>query len=115
MCHFCNQRHDEKNCPNRKKINSNIIIECPICRKENTFDKNQTKIYGLQEKCKVCLDNSIEIYLPNCGHACMCMDCVGKLNKNDINYNVIDIEELKQNDFWKPCIERCLNSFQNIL
>ncbi|MAF24749.1 hypothetical protein CL634_04155, partial [bacterium] len=45
------------------------------------------------EKCKICITNNIEIYLPECGHTCICEKCVNILNKNK-NENIIEEEEL---------------------
>lgn len=33
------------------------------------------------KKCSICLDNSIEQVFIQCGHACICNECVSKLEK----------------------------------
>ena len=116
MCHFCNERHPETQCPNRIKFSNDIVLDCPLCKQINTILKKQKKIYGLEEKCKVCLENEIEIYLPDCGHACICIECMKELDKNkDMNkYKVETIDTVGENDFWKTCIDRCNNTFKDL-
>ena len=41
------------------------------------------KILGLSEECSVCCVNKVEIYLPMCGHACMCSGCLDVLKQKD--------------------------------
>ena len=54
-------------------------IKCPICNKINTIKSNHKKIFGLEEKCKICMINNIEAYLPQCGHTVMCFICMNKI------------------------------------
>lgn len=116
ICHFCNKRHSEENCIHRPNLSLDIILDCPICRQENTIKKDDNKIYGLEEKCKVCFTNNIDIYLSKCGHACLCLDCASNLNKSEEeNYEdlIQEEDEIYQNDFWKNHIDRCKNTFLN--
>ena len=53
-------------------------INCPICHKLNLVDLDK-KLFGLSEKCKVCHDNPINVYLPDCGHACLCRECFDEI------------------------------------
>ena len=112
ICHFCNERHSEEICP--KKPNIDIILDCPICRKENKIPITQKKIYGLQEKCKVCLTNNIELYLNECGHACLCIECSRELNKNDNDYIIQTENEIMTNDYWHNHIDKCKKTFKDI-
>ena len=78
-CTLCNQiGHAEYECP---KIEF-FKIDCPLCSKINVIEKNQSKIFGLEEKCKVCKDNVINIFLPDCGHACLCNECFNEIKEN---------------------------------
>ena len=53
-------------------------IACPLCRCQ--VDRNNTKnIKGSSDKCKVCLENDVEVYFMECEHACMCRNCLYKL------------------------------------
>lgn len=81
ICTVCyNRLHSYETCPlNINKIN----IKCPICRINNT---KIFKIYGSEDKCVVCFDN-VEIFLPECGHNCLCLKCSKSLNTN-INHNI---------------------------
>ncbi len=101
-CNYCGERsHSESTCPtnpnsahnktNNGHVNTepDFIINCPLCKKCNLIPKTQTKIFGVYEKCVVCWNNNVEVYLPNCGHVCMCFMCVQKLNNfnNNLTYN----------------------------
>lgn len=82
-CSHCNERHSEQDCPTRV-----IELDCPICRKHNSVPNSQPKLFGLSDdnKCKVCLENPVQIFLPQCGHACLCSDC---LNQMDETHNAV--------------------------
>jgi hypothetical protein len=57
---------------------STLSINCPLCRTVN--DKNNImEIKGSSDKCKICFENYIELYFPNCMHACCCKDCFNNL------------------------------------
>ena len=50
-------------------------IKCPLCNCSNNFN-DVFKIYGINEHCKVCLDNHVNILLPKCKHAILCEECL---------------------------------------
>tara|TARA_Y100000992_G_C21243697_1_gene482111 strand:+ start:621 stop:1082 length:462 start_codon:yes stop_codon:yes gene_type:complete len=78
-CSYCNViGHAEYECD--INVNYEKII-CPICSKVNVIDDKQRKIFGLEEKCKVCKDNTINIYFPECGHACLCDECFDQIKE----------------------------------
>jgi hypothetical protein len=80
-CDYCNERsHSRNTCP---QLLENITILCPICKKENKLSLSKDKIYGLEDTCKICMDNTIEILLPACKHACMCIKCANQLNRRE--------------------------------
>jgi hypothetical protein len=81
-CKNCKQFHSEDSleCVHNRITISHVIC-CPICRTENRIKKDQQKIFGLEQKCAVCLDNSIEVFFPQCGHTCVCYNCLDTLNK----------------------------------
>jgi hypothetical protein len=58
----------------QNKKNSKII-PCPLCRTMNYVPNKQKLISGLEATCSVCIDNKVEIYLPDCGHVCICNTC----------------------------------------
>ena len=78
--HYCkkckNRGHSSSSC---RKIN-NLVVICPICRVVNSVNKHQKKVFGLQEKCKICVANPVEVYLPECGHTVMCMECAKSIS-----------------------------------
>ena len=69
-CKYCsNKKHASLNCTLNIKNKKNLVIECPVCRKSNKINIKNDIVYGLEEKCKACTMNSIEIILPECKHA----------------------------------------------
>lgn len=97
QCSSCNKfYHSKETCSKNSNIESEIKIKiiCPICKKINEYSSNQIKIYGSEEICCVCLSNKIEVFFPNCGHACICLECSNNLNQNKQKINIINEEEL---------------------
>ena len=84
-CKYCNnKKHASINCTLNTKNKINLVIECPVCRKSNKINMETNRVYGLEEKCKACTMNSIEIILPECKHAILCKDCCIIIGKKDI-------------------------------
>lgn len=54
-------------------------VRCPICRVESQIPSSQKRVYGVQEKCIICQDRVVEVYLPACGHTCVCSKCCAQL------------------------------------
>ena len=54
------------------------IIKCPICRTKNKTSEI-LEVKGSSEKCSVCLENNIELYLSKCYHSCLCKTCFKQL------------------------------------
>lgn len=89
-CPACKARstHTVAECPITLSIQRTITqlpsqstsktINCPICRTENTIE-NPKKIFGLNDTCSICLDNNVEILLPECSHCCICKVCYEKM------------------------------------
>ena len=50
-------------------------ISCPVCRTV-VFKDNMLEIKGMQETCKVCMENEIELLFLECRHACICKNCI---------------------------------------
>ena len=77
QCEYCKKfGHPSYECPN---INFKII--CPVCRCDNNIKLNQKNISGLNIECCICMDKQVEIYFPDCGHACICSICYTKARK----------------------------------
>ena len=93
ICETCNNI-GKCNCDN-----TNLKFLCIICRKENIIKNNQIKIYNSDNKCLICLENNVEIYQPNCGHLCYCIDCFEK-NNGIHPYNLYK-NTILENDFKK--------------
>lgn len=71
-CKFCQALHAETSCKFAPKFN---IIDCPLCSKKNCVPKDQKKIFGSTDVCKVCAINPVQIFLPECGHTVLCKEC----------------------------------------
>ena len=52
-----------------------LVIPCPLCRETSTIRSDQKPLYGIDNLCVVCLDQPVKIFLPTCGHACLCLEC----------------------------------------
>lgn len=99
-CSKCGQNHSIKVCPINIGIKSNndYKIECPLCKKENTIKRDQKKIYGCDNTCCICLVNSVEVFFPECGHICVCLGCLEKIDTNKIT------DDAKNNIYIEPGI-----------
>jgi len=68
-----------------------IVVDCPLCKQTSTIKNDQQLIRGASDTCVVCMDKSVEVYFPKCGHVCVCVDFMEKLNKNPrIAFDVFD-------------------------
>lgn len=68
-----------------------------MCREENMVPHDQKKIYGISDNCSICLVNKVEIFLPNCGHACLCIECVQEIDENKLNMDIIEEKDFPFN------------------
>jgi len=92
-CSRCSQNHSVKDCPliDMRLSTDKYIVKCPLCKVLNEINKQQKKIYGSSDDCCICLSNKIEVYFPKCGHICVCLEC---LNKLDTNRNVKSVDDI---------------------
>lgn len=99
-CELCNKRfHSTSTCPSSNIKESHI--ECPICRKIN---KSFIRSFGSTNKCVVCFDN-VQIFLPECGHDCLCISCCNKINKNNKSGEIYDENYLLEHHYDVPLIK----------
>lgn len=71
--------------PQIQQTSGAFEVECPMCRKINIVSVNQTKIFGIEIKCSVCMERPCEVFLPECGHVCLCHTCAMTINhKNQV-------------------------------
>ena len=93
-CHYCSNcgdRHGEEKCDkiycqscdekHSGECKLDFIIDCPICKVENTVNIKDQRLFGITTECNVCYDKEVEIGLPECKHACLCRQCVRKMEK----------------------------------
>ena len=74
----------------QKYTDLDYLLDCPLCRKENVVNLENDRIYGLEEKCKVCTVNSIELNFKSCKHAILCKECCKIIGKQLSDNNTID-------------------------
>lgn len=119
LCEICNKRHIVQECPQRI-----IELDCPICRTHNSIPNSQPKLFGLSDdnKCKVCLENTVNIFLPQCGHACLCSECLEKLDTSVIpnTDNIIiaydrqtGIMDSSVSGFFENCFKEAMDVLNN--
>jgi hypothetical protein len=65
---------------NNNSTQKSFDVKCPICRKHNHISK-PTKLYGISDKCCICMENVIDTLMPSCGHCCICLTCLPTLDK----------------------------------
>ena len=53
-------------------------VKCPICRTMNSPNMVMD-IKGSEETCKVCLENPVQKFFGQCGHAVVCNECFTRL------------------------------------
>jgi len=92
-CEQCHERlHSKSTCSsNNKPVN----ITCPNCRKIN---RSTLRSFGSENKCVVCFEDA-EIFLPECGHNCLCLKCSKTLDKNNDPNQFYDEKYLIDNHY----------------
>lgn len=108
-CKFCGQNHSSKECPTKIGITleKKYELKCPICKTKNTIGHKFQKVYGCDNTCCICLDNKVEIFLPNCGHVCMCLECLKKMDTNKESINDFKIyHESEISDYVKELVNK---------
>ena len=82
-CDYCNAlSHSVETCP---ILLDQLKIICPLCKKENLVLLSKDRIYSLEDKCKICMEENIELLLPICKHACLCCKCAKIISNNTNN------------------------------
>lgn len=88
-CEYCNDRlHSIFTCTKYNNDKYDEIV-CPICKKNNKINKKQSKLFGYDELCIICMDKNKEIFFPECGHVCLCINCYNKVKINKIEDNIL--------------------------
>jgi hypothetical protein len=79
-CPKCQQRdtHSAANCQQMTK--QQYDVKCPVCRKDNHIAK-PIKLFGITDQCCICMDSVVDVLLPDCGHCCVCLQCLPMLPK----------------------------------
>ena len=74
---------------NRNGNNCTKSIKCPICRAVsdiNFSEHKQVRHHLSDDKqeplCCVCESNSVEVYLPECGHTVLCTECAERIGQS---------------------------------
>ena len=56
---------------------SNQKLKCPLCRATISGNKINT-IFGIENECNICMDKKVDVFFQECGHACVCLNCLIK-------------------------------------
>ena len=97
ICNICNGNHSAQihssTASSSPSVKNEVSIKCPLCRTINKFD-NKTVVKGVDGNCCVCLTNGREVFFPTCGHICMCIECVKKLNTvTEVNNIITELSD----------------------
>lgn len=107
-CTKCSERfHSSSTCPTNPKLIKEHNIVCPNCR---TTNKTIFKTFGSENKCVVCYDTA-QIFLPECGHECLCIDCSKKIDSNKTFDDYYDEKYLKDHNYDIPLIKSHLKKY----
>lgn len=87
VCPDCNTRGERCSC-------QVISAKCPICRKENFYKPEETKVFGIEQKCIVCGEKEIDTILPDCRHSCLCNSCLSRIQTTSAS--TVSSEEEKE-------------------
>ena len=109
ICTKCyNFLHSSSTCPvNNKECN----ITCPNCRKINKFFFNS---YGSENKCVICYDQA-QVFLPECGHECLCLNCSKKIDSNNYLFKINDEKYLSENNYDLITIKNQLKNYPSYI
>ena len=112
ISHNCIYCYKIGHSPNTCELLLDLVeIDCPICKQKNHLSLKNNKIYALDDKCKICMDNTIEILLPTCKHACLCLKCSKYLNKkkSESSFQLLNIDDFKEKIILTCCQARNLD------
>tara|TARA_B100001093_G_C26218739_1_gene755169 strand:- start:87 stop:563 length:477 start_codon:yes stop_codon:yes gene_type:complete len=85
-------------------------IDCPLCRASNEFYLSEPKVEST-EKCSICLEELSDVKFPNCGHVCVCSNCLIQL-WNNVKYKIITKND-GQYEHFDNTFDTALNIFGN--
>ena len=90
MCLICKGFHAMYECPQNNVNNNSSFskrIKCPVCRKMNHFKKFPNIIFGISDKCCICIDRNVDMVFVDCSHACCCTKCFENITSIDTPSN----------------------------
>jgi len=76
-CDYCSTKIDEELYGFSE---DKIFITCPLCKKENTILSTQQRAF-VDSDCCVCMERKADVFFPNCGHICICNNCMSNMKK----------------------------------
>lgn len=60
------------------------LINCPVCNRNNRVLNVHDQHLTQNVKCYICEVNQVNVYLPQCGHTCICSDCLIDLANHEL-------------------------------
>ena len=101
-CTKCYDRlHSPLTCPTNPIHKKENNITCPVCRKVNRITFNT---FGSDNKCVICFEQA-QIFLPVCGHECLCNECSKKIDENKSQNDYYDEKYLIDRKYDIPLIK----------
>lgn len=111
-CLHCNNReHGKYNCPH---VESYWQVDCPICRKENKINTKQKIIFGSITDCCCCMTEKANVFLPECGHLCICRNCCKILDTSIKNSDTYESRIVNQSSLSEATISTTLDKFKSL-
>ena len=101
-CKKCSKVYSSCYCGNCPTIL--VKVKCPICRKVNKIVED-VLIFGIEQKCTICMSNEINICLPECKHACLCTPCFNTIKEEDDEEDYYSDEESDIKRKYAPLLE----------
>ena len=56
-------------------------IKCPLCRAVNSYSNKSIIVYGVENKCMICLTENAQVLFEKCKHVNCCKKCVEEMSR----------------------------------
>ena len=98
-CKRCSQNHSVAQCPllHAPTLPTRLSHCVPYLWAANIIPAQFQKMYGCENDCAVCLVNKVNVFLPQCGHICICTECMHKMDthqEQSSQFKVYDESEI---------------------
>ncbi len=70
------EERDEERKKQEQVAEKLLIFNCPLCRVQNSVFRSQPTVYNVETMCIFCLAEKAEVFNQQCGHVCLCWNCL---------------------------------------